>query len=80
MVSIREVRSLKIVPRFRSDFPEVDIIVAIAASITAPTLQRGVDLGTRTTAVDVEVEAIGSVVGLGYDLLPHRARPTAWWG
>jgi len=44
------------------------------------TRQRGVDLGTRTTTVDVEIDAIGLAVGHGYDLALQRALLTAWWG
>jgi hypothetical protein len=47
---------------------------------TAMTRQRGVDLGTRTSAVDVEVDTSGTVRGAGYDVVPQRARLVAWWG
>jgi hypothetical protein len=48
-------------------------------AITARTQRRG-DLGVRTVAVDVELEALGTAQGSGYYLEPQSARLTAWWG
>lgn len=76
VASIREVRSLKIVPRFPGDYPAVDAVVGMSVWITANTRQCGVDVGMRTFAVDVELRALGTVVGAGYDLAPQHARLT----
>ncbi|HLW47991.1 MAG TPA: hypothetical protein VKW09_09525 [bacterium] len=78
--SIREIRSIKITPRFPGDFPAADVVVVFHVAITARTRQRSVDLGARRTMVDVEVDASGSVVGHGYEVLPHHARLVAWCG
>ena len=80
LASIREIRDVKIKPRFLADYPPVHVAVAMRVSLTAMTRRRGVDLGTRTFAVDVEVDALGTVAGHGYDVVPQRARLTAWWG
>lgn len=80
VASIREIRGVKIAPRFRADFPPVDVVVTMRVSLTARTRQRGVDLGTTRIAVDVELDAIGTTAGQGYDLKPQRARLLAWWG
>jgi DNA-binding transcriptional LysR family regulator len=64
-VAIREPRSLKITPRFRADYPPVDVTVTMRVSIAAKTRHRGVDLGVRTVAVDIEVDALGAVQGSG---------------
>jgi hypothetical protein len=58
----------------------VDIVIAIAASITARTSKRGIDQGTCATSVGVHVDAVGTAAARGYELVPRRARPTAWWG
>jgi hypothetical protein len=80
LASICEIRSLKIAPRFRADFPEVDVAVAMQVVITARTRRRGVDLGGRTFLLDVALDAVGTTQGLGYDVVPQRARLTAWVG
>jgi hypothetical protein len=40
---------------------------------------RDEDLGTRTFAIDLELDALGTVQGRGYDLEPRRAKLVAWW-
>lgn len=80
VASIREIRNLKVTPRFPGDYPAVDVVVALRVSLTARTRRRGVDVGTKTFALDVELRALGTVAGGGYDLAPKRARLTAWWG
>jgi hypothetical protein len=30
--------------------------------------------------IDVQVDAVGTAQGLGYDVVPQRARLVAWWG
>src|SRR5579864_1842353 len=65
LVSIREIRRLKVTPRFRTDYPEVDVVVSMHVSVTARTRRRDADLGTRTFLLDVQVDAAGSVAGRG---------------
>jgi hypothetical protein len=78
--SILELRGVKITPRFRADYPPVDISLAIHVSMTARTRKADADLGMRTFAIDVELDALGTVQGYGYDVTPRQARMTAWWG
>lgn len=79
-VTIREVRRLKIAPRFRADYPPVDVTVTMRVSITARTRRRGINVGMQTLALDVELDALGTAQGGGYDLEPRSARLRAWWG
>jgi len=79
VVSIRELRQLKLTPRLRADYPPVDISAAMRVSITASTQRAGTDSGVRTFALDVDLGALGTVQGYGYDVVPHRARLVAWW-
>jgi DNA-binding transcriptional LysR family regulator len=78
--SIREIRRLKIAPRFRADYPPVDVTVVMRVAMTAHTRDRGADIGIRTTAVDVELRAVGTAQGMGYNLEPQTARLVACWG
>jgi hypothetical protein len=78
--SIREIRSMRIMPRLRADFPEVDVLAEMQVSLIARTQRRGVDLGTRTFLLNVVLDAVGTVQADGYDLVPQHARLTAWWG
>jgi hypothetical protein len=80
VVSIQEVRGVKIVPRFRADFPPLDVTIAMRVSITARTQHRGIDKGVRTTPVDVLLQVLATVQGDGYGLGPRRAKVAAWWG
>jgi hypothetical protein len=47
-------------------------------SIIARTRHCGVDFGVRTTADDVQVDAVGVAAGWGHDLVAQRARVVAW--
>lgn len=80
VAAIREIRRLKIAPRFRADFPPADVTVVMRVAITAHTRDRGIDIGVRTTTVDVELRAVGTAEGTGYHIEPHAARLVAWWG
>ncbi|HEV2356233.1 MAG TPA: hypothetical protein VGZ23_01255 [bacterium] len=77
--SIREIREVKVEPRFPADYPSVDVVAAMSVSLTARTRQRGLNLGIRTFLIDVQVDAIGTVRGDGYDVVRRRARLVAWW-
>ncbi|HLW48921.1 MAG TPA: hypothetical protein VKW09_14305 [bacterium] len=79
-VAIEEVRSVRVAPRFRGDYPAVEVAVELRVRITAATRRGDQHLGLRTTAADVQLTALGTVDGLGYHLQPQRARLTAWWG
>lgn len=78
--SILEIRRLKITPRVRADYPPVDVTLVIRVSMSARAQKHGVDLGTRTFSIDVELDAVGTVQGHGYDVIPRHARMAAWWG
>jgi hypothetical protein len=78
--SIREIRSLKIAPRHPGDFPEVDVAVAMQLSMMARTRRDGAGQGMRPFLLDVVLDAVGTVQGVGYGVAPQRARLTAWWG
>ncbi|HEV2357608.1 MAG TPA: hypothetical protein VGZ23_08365 [bacterium] len=47
-------------------------------AITARTRRRDVDLGIRTFLIDVQMDAIDTVAGHGYNVVPQRARLVAW--
>ncbi len=79
VVSIREICEIRIMPRYRADYPPVDVVVALSVSLTARTRRRGVDVGTQTFALDVALRALGTPQGSGYDVTPQDARLTAWW-
>lgn len=51
----------------------------VQIAITARTRRRDVDLGIRTFLIDVQMDAIDTVAGHGYDVVPQRARLVAWW-
>jgi hypothetical protein len=80
VVSVQEVRSLKIVPRLRADFPPLDVVITMRVSVTARTQHRGIDKGIRTTAVDLLLKVLATAQAEGYRLEPQRSRLTAWWG
>lgn len=79
VASIQEIRQVKITPRFRADYPPVDIIATVRVSMTAKMRRREVELGDRTLAVDVELKAVGTAQGYGYNVSPTQARLIAWW-
>lgn len=80
VASILEIRHVKITPRFRADYPPLDIIITMHISMTAKTRKHDVELGTRSFGIDVELDALGSVQGDGYEIAPQHARLIAWWG
>ena len=80
LASIREIRVVKITPRYRADFPEVDVAIAMQVSVVARTRRDYAGQGIRPFLLDVALDAIGTVRGLGYDVVPQRARVVAWWG
>jgi hypothetical protein len=80
LAAIREIRGLKIRPRYRADFPEVDVAVAMQVSTMARTRRDGAGQGLRPFLLDVALDAVGTVRGGGYDVVPQRARLVAWWG
>lgn len=83
---------MKIEPRFRADFPEVDVTALLRAIVTAESRPRegarGVRtaavpealLGRRTFSMDVELDTLGGVRGDGYAVVPREARLAAWRG
>lgn len=79
LASIHETRRLKITPRFRADFPPVDVVAVVRVSVTAGMRQRGADVGTRTFALDVALHALGTPRPVG-TTSPRKPRLTAWWG
>ncbi len=80
LASIREIRGVKITPRYRADFPEVDVAVAIQVSMMARTQRDLVGQMIRPFLIDVALDVVGTVAGHGYDLVPDRARLVVWWG
>ena len=67
-------------PRYRADFPEVDVAVVMRVSVKARTRRDRAGQGIRPFLIDVALGAIGTVRGAGYDVVPQRARLTSWWG
>jgi hypothetical protein len=61
VASILQIRRVKITPRFRADYPPLDIVATMHLSMTARTRKRVVELGTRSFDIDVELDALGSV-------------------
>jgi hypothetical protein len=80
LASIREIRVVKITTRYRADFPEVDVAVAMQVFTMARTRRDGAGQGVRRFLLDVVLEAVGTVQGAGYGVVPKRARFVAWWG
>jgi hypothetical protein len=58
----------------------VDVAVAMQVSMMARTRRDGAGQGIRPFLLDVALDAVGTVHGLEYDLVPQRARVVAWWG
>jgi hypothetical protein len=46
----------------------------------ARTRRDVLDQGKRSFLLDVVLDAVGTVRGAGYDVVPQRARLVAWWG
>ncbi len=61
---------MKITPRYRADFPEVDVAVAMQVSVTARTRRDAAARGIRPFLIDVALDAVGIVAGHGYDVGP----------
>jgi hypothetical protein len=78
--SIREIHRVKVTPRFRADYPPLDITVTMRVAVTTKMRDRKGGIGIRTLAIDVELDALATVQGSGYDVEPQRARLVAWWG
>jgi DNA-binding transcriptional LysR family regulator len=76
--SIREIRRLKIAPRFPADYPPVDVTVVMRVVMTAHTRDRGADIGIRTTAVDVECAPLAWWRVLG--TTSNHTPPVSWHG
>ena len=80
VASIREIRKLRVTPLFKSDYPPVEIVVLLRASLIGSASRHNNDFGSRTFDVDVELDARGTVRGNGtYDILLLGARLKAWW-
>ena len=78
--SIREIRSVKITPRFRIDFPPVDVTILMSVSLSATMRRDEVEMGRQTFTIDVKLQALGTVQGDRYEVAPEQAELTAWWG
>lgn len=70
---IREIRQVKITPRFRADYPPVDVIITMQVALTGKARKRDVELGERTLTIGVELGALGTPQGHGYDVSPEQA-------
>jgi hypothetical protein len=80
VVSIREMRTLRITPAMRADYPPVEIEATMRASLVADVRNVPGLAGPRRLDVDCQLLAKGTVRGDGrYDIAPHSARLTAWW-
>jgi len=83
VVADSEIAHLKIVPRYRADFPEIEVTALLRAAVTADSRRRegapGVHtvavpeaiLRRRTLVIDVELDALGTAQGYGYDVEPQ---------
>jgi hypothetical protein len=80
LATIREIRGVKITPRYRADFPEVNVAVPMQVSVMVRTRRDYAGQGTRPFLLDVTLDAVGTVAGHGYNVVPQRARLVAWWG
>jgi hypothetical protein len=79
VASIREIRQVKLTPRFRADYPPVDVVITMQVALTVKARKRDVGLGERTLTIDVELGALGTPQGYRYDVSPTHAKLTAWW-
>jgi hypothetical protein len=55
---VREVRKLRITPLFKADYPPVEIVVLLRASLVASTSKQDNDFGSRTFDLDVDSASI----------------------
>jgi hypothetical protein len=60
VASIQEIRKLKITPRFRVDYPQLDVAVTMRVLITARSERREAKRGVRTAAVRDEYVGLGT--------------------
>jgi hypothetical protein len=80
VISIREVRSLKLKPLARADYPPLDIEVILFGSLAAGVRNNPKDLGPSVFGIDVQLNARGTVRGDGtYSIAPQSATLKAWW-
>ena len=80
VVSIREVRELKIAPLMKADHPPVRIDALIKASIASRVSHVRDGYGPGVLDVDVQITAQGTVQGDGtYNIAPQAAVLKAWW-
>jgi hypothetical protein len=56
------------------------IAVAMQVSTMARTRRDGAGQGIRPFLLDVVLDAVGTVQGVGYGVVPKRAWLVAWWG
>lgn len=78
--SIREICRVKVMPRLCADYPPLDVTVTMRVAVTATMRHRKGGISIRTLAIDVELNALGTVQSVWYDVEPQRARLVAWWG
>lgn len=80
VVSIREMRTLRITPTMRAQYPPVDIEATMRGSLVANVRTLPGQAGPRRLDVDVQLLAKGTVRGDGsYDVAPRSATLKAWW-
>jgi hypothetical protein len=60
--------------------PEVDVAIAMQVSTMARTRRDRAGQEMRPFLLDVALDAVGTVRGAGYDVVPQGARLVAWWG
>jgi len=80
VLSIREVRELKIAPFAKADHPPVRIEALIKASLASRVSQVRDGYGPGVLDVDVQLTARGAARADGtYDIVPQAAVLKAWW-
>lgn len=80
VISIREMRRLRITPAMKADHPPVDIEATLGASLAARARNLPGDAGPLRLDVDFQLLAKGTVRGDGsYDIVPQSATVKAWW-
>jgi hypothetical protein len=80
VISIREMRRLRIRPAIEADYPPVEIVATMRGSLAAHVGNLPSDAGPRRLDVDLRLLAKGTVRGDGrYDIAPQSAAVTAWW-
>ena len=80
VVSIREMRNLRITPAMWAEYPPVDIEATMRGRLVAYIRNLPGQAGPRRLDVDFQLLARGTVRGDGsYDVAPHSARVQAWW-